>query len=548
MICLVVWAVTAWIMFGEDAGARVMPGKLTHHHAAFVSDCGHCHNDEIDSFKGFLSGLAHSDLAIKEGRRCLECHELGSNAFLAHSMDRMVLEGRTNLKGNSGLVASQQAALLRVGLPMNEKGEIACAVCHREHGGVDKDLKTVADMACQSCHQDNDDHFPHNHPEFGNFPYAKKTNIIFDHASHQLKNFPDQETKFECSLCHESSPTGQMLVKSFQESCTSCHHHEEQILGVDKLKEGVAILTAFGLDIETLADNHLVIKKWPADGADFDEAPTALSWLLLEADDQYPQARNDRNSLDGVDLSDLSDADPSQLLAAFRLAGAFERLVVQIAKDPKLLMGYIAGDQPLSILSQRASRLVVQKAFASIASKWFGACTSNDSKADGEKWGGGGRWYVDAETMSLCYIPMTHDDALLARLHERALKSDAQALRAELNTDARCNKCHTSHEALSTMHWKARPRVAKHEFTRFNHRPHLIANQGQGCSTCHVIGKPSANSDRNASNPGHHVGSGFESMSRKDCSSCHGEDQGTNRCVDCHNYHIGYDLKADKGH
>ena len=59
--------------------------------------------------------------------------------------------------------------------------------------GVNHDLTAMSDDACQACHREQFRQLCRGHPEFGEWPYERRTRIAFDHASHQLKHFPAEK-------------------------------------------------------------------------------------------------------------------------------------------------------------------------------------------------------------------------------------------------------------------------------------------------------------------------------------------------------------------
>jgi hypothetical protein len=64
-------------------------------------------------------------------------------------------------------------------------------MCHREHQGAEFDLTAMNDSGCQTCHQQRYESFAADHPDFGAWPYERRTRIAFNHSSHQAKHFPE---------------------------------------------------------------------------------------------------------------------------------------------------------------------------------------------------------------------------------------------------------------------------------------------------------------------------------------------------------------------
>ena len=541
-LCFLVWASAAWILLGPDAGHRVMPGNLSTSHAALESSCGNCHSDEAGLVKGLLSGISHSHMALVEGRRCLDCHKLGHDAFRAHSLPPETLEQLTRSRlaqepEDPGLLARLVAEW---GLPQSDEGELACAICHREHQGRGHNLKAITNEACQACHVDRQDHFPARHPQLGSYPYGTPSAIVFDHQKHRDKNFPEEDQPFECLSCHETSGDGQMLLRPFEESCTSCHHHDAQLFGKGKMEDGVALVRAWGLDLESLEAAGLEVTDWPADGADFEDGPTALTWILLSSLSTYEERAADRALLEDLDLSDLSDASRGVLEAAQRMAAHFRELMLGLAECPELVVDVLSRAKGLETTGRRALRLLAPAAWRAVRRIWFpDGSDSSKSVAAGE-WGSGGRWYHDEDTLTLFHVPIDHADPLARLFHEGAVRQREGALVRELQEDERCFKCHsisTGANGQPLVNWWAKGVDSLRPFTRFDHRPHLLVAREDSCLLCHKVG------DKPAQRPGPQARSSFRSeflpMSVEDCSRCHHDQSVNNGCADCHNYHVG---------
>jgi len=84
-----------------------------------------------------------------------------------------------------------------------------------------------------------------------------------------------------------------------------------------------------------------------------------------------------------------------------------------------------------------------------------------------------------------------------------------------------------------------RPVKAQQKFTRFSHISHFSLLDKEGCLLCHNI-NPAAKvaegfKDRNIET----FESNFADIERKTCSGCHTEAEAGERCLTCHEYHIG---------
>src|SRR5690606_21990539 len=69
----------------------------------------------------------------------------------------------------------------------------SCAACHQEHQGAN--LGKISNEQCRTCHVVKFDSFDGDHPTFENYPFKKRTPIIYDHAVHFTKHFPEVAKK-----------------------------------------------------------------------------------------------------------------------------------------------------------------------------------------------------------------------------------------------------------------------------------------------------------------------------------------------------------------
>jgi len=214
-------------------------------------------------------------------------------------------------------------------LPSELDEAVLCATCHTEHQGPVFDLTRMADERCQACHVAKFSSLSDGHPDFHDFPYTRRTRIIFDHRSHFGRHFPEAgagKAPASCNACHETDPTGTlMLAKSFAVTCKDCHIG--QITGAQRAvgPKGIGVLSVPGLDIETLRERDVAIGEWP----EFSEAGIVpVMELLLGVDDRYAK---DLKVLQSMDLLDLTEASEDELAAVERIAWAVKSLLCDLA-------------------------------------------------------------------------------------------------------------------------------------------------------------------------------------------------------------------------
>jgi hypothetical protein len=195
----------------------IAPGPLSIHHAHLVDGmnaaqrCAQCHTAAsgatADWFGGGVTAVAASQSAL-----CMKCHEKSidpQHATAAHSVALAALRPSTDDD-----LASAGHALRDAAEP------IACAACHREHQGRDHDLAAISNHACQACHRERYHSFADGHPDFGDWPYERRTAIAFNHASHAHKHFPAEQREFGCAACHEQDAAGaRQLTRSYEAAC-----------------------------------------------------------------------------------------------------------------------------------------------------------------------------------------------------------------------------------------------------------------------------------------------------------------------------------------
>ena len=133
-----------------------------------------------------------------------------------------------------------------------------------------------------------------------------------------------------------------------------------------------------------------------------------------------------------------------------------------------------------------------------------------------------------------------------ASMPQAAAASDVFELLADPKAPGRCTKCHRI-DAVGTepnggfiVNWTGvRPVKDQQKFTRFSHISHFSLLDEEGCLLCHNL-NPAAKlaegfKDRNSDI----FESNFTHIARKTCSGCHTQADAGERCLTCHEYHIG---------
>lgn len=323
-----------WLLFAAVIGALALllnggaarkffePGPLAHEHAA-IADCDACHGRVGTGAVAWLHAALKPAKPSAAPERCLTCHSLGDHPAAAHSRDPAEL-ARVTAEIGASLKSSGVTFRAAPSTPI-----LTCSDCHQEHRGAQANLRNIGDSVCKTCHLEQFASFSAGHPEFRNYPYKRRTRLIFDHAAHYNQHFAKSDVKLvpkECTSCHVVGPLGRvMALGGFKADCAACH--QDQIRGKALTGDkGIAVVTVPELDLDTLQKRGVWVGQWPASA---DGELTGFTRMLLSA---TPEGRAAFASLGTRHLNDLQDATDEQLAAAARVAWAFKALLHDLAQ------------------------------------------------------------------------------------------------------------------------------------------------------------------------------------------------------------------------
>ena len=319
----------------------LMPGPLASAHGT-IEKCSACHTKSGSGKLSWLHGLVAGD-PLADSKACLTCHKMPDAALNAHSASAEALKQSTArlTKIAAGTPQPQSARAQSTAFPTHDmvaRG-LYCATCHQEHQGVGFNLSKISNEQCQSCHVVKFDSFDGHHPKFENYPFKRRTRIIYDHAGHFGKHYPEVAKKDParripetCSSCHDSRDDKRvMAVAPFEKTCTGCHL--DQIVGKERVSgpKGIAFLALPGVDLQTLKKKNASIGDWP------DASDAALTPFM-----QLMISRNERGrallkTMDGLNLQDLTAASDEQIKAVtdlvWEIKGLFYALIKGKASD-----------------------------------------------------------------------------------------------------------------------------------------------------------------------------------------------------------------------
>lgn len=557
----------------------ISPGSLSSQHQTVASSCGNCHSTFGGGPAGWLAAAFTSHSGAKDSRLCISCHALDENSGSPHGLSPQslaVINKRIVQKRKAGPDSIDMLLADSLGL-RGEHGPdstVACAACHQEHQGRNADLTDMNAQRCQSCHAARFAGFGAGHPEFSSFPYNRRTRLLFDHASHLSKHFTGEakdRAPRSCKSCHLPDPAGTyMKTMGFEKTCAACH--EGQILGAGSAgAKGIPFITLPGLDAEGLKKARLDVGHWPKDAEG--EGLTPFLRLLLSADPEFKKAEE---TLDDADLLDLEKAEKDVRAAAGRLAWAIKGLVYEVAAGgQKALKARLEKALARPLGAAELSRLSAQfpvGVMRGVMAAWFPELAAEiERHKDGEPPGKekegdekepeeeelpspeevsvAGGWYE--QDFTLYYRPSGHEDRFMrgwldlaggGAASDGAREDIFKALSAK-KAPGYCVKCHSIDQAgekALRINWRAKgPASNVRGFTRYRHTPHFSLLDEKGCLTCHRLDPGAKYLDGfNDYNPGSYA-SNFQPVQKAVCAACHTKNGASDKCLTCHNYHIG---------
>lgn len=549
----------------------ISPGPLARQHAqllengATAPNCSACHAAASNGVGGWTLTLAgiHGDSPTMSDR-CMECHKSSiteKHALDPHSLPPELLQRLTVSHSDHRVPKA-----------------IACATCHREHHGADFNLTAMNDTACQSCHQQQFKSFSTDHPDFGRWPYERRTPIVFNHASHGTKHFAEKKQPFDCRSCHLDDANGNsQLLVPYDKACASCH--DEKIR--TSVAKGVPIFLLPTLDVDALQAAGHEIGPWPDDATgDFDGRLPPPMKLLLAGDPSASEAMKMLGA--DFDFFDVDPEDPDQLAACATLVAAMKRLMIELsesdtmavqtrlsralghnvsATDAELLLAGL----PQEMLTQTVKDWGIETSESPPREETVEISNSAMSEAtemqDSQTpWSGGallefdpaGSWEYDASTLSIRYQPQAHADPVLASwLH--LIASTPSLTRHQLplaiftelanpTAPGLCASCHSAEHAPDgrlLVNWHAaEPVDDRRLLTKFTHGPHLLLPQLADCTGCHATNSAAVSVTAYAGYDPRSFVSDFQPMSKNHCATCHTAKAAGESCTQCHNYHV----------
>ena len=331
IVLALVTSVSIGVVFTVSKGTSfLMPGPLTSAHGG-IEKCTACHSKSGNGKLNWTHGLVVGD-PIADSKACLTCHKMPDTAFNPHSASAEILHHSNERLSKIAATTPQpqSANAQNIVFPTHDlaANKISCATCHQEHQGIDFKLNNITSEQCRSCHVVKFDSFNGHHPNFENYPFKRRTRLVYDHAGHFGKHYPEVAKKYPdkripatCSTCHNSSDDKRiMAVQTFDKTCSSCHL--DQIVGKERVSgpKGIAFLTLPGLDLATLKKKNAAIGEWP------DASDAALTPFMQLMISRSEAGRSVLKAVQALNLQDLSAATDDQMQAVTNLVWEIKRL------------------------------------------------------------------------------------------------------------------------------------------------------------------------------------------------------------------------------
>ena len=364
---------------GSSGLQLLMPGPLTSAHGA-IKDCSGCHTKSGTGKISWVHGLVAGD-PLADSKACLTCHKMPDTAFNAHGAAADILKQSTERLTTvaARTPAPPSARAQSAAFPAHDMAArgIFCATCHQEHNGAAFNLARITNEQCRSCHVVKFDSFDGKHPKFEQYPFKQRTPIVYDHASHFGKHFPEVLKKdparripATCSTCHDSRADKRVMgVTPFDQTCSSCHLN--QIVGNERASgpKGVAFLTLPGLDLPTLKKKNAAIGEWP------DSSEAELSPFMKVMISRNEAGRSLVKAVDGLNLQDLGTASGDQIKAVTKLVweikALYYALITKKASDVLADLNIVSGAKLSPDLVADLTASIPRDVIASAQQQWL---------------------------------------------------------------------------------------------------------------------------------------------------------------------------------
>ncbi len=533
----------------------VTPGELNKEHQFLDEKCNVCHKSaSFDPFE-WVQKVSLTWSKNAANGVCEKCHQFGQYGGEAHT-------------GAPGLLSDDES--------MSRPDDISCVFCHREHRGRRANLAQVSDQLCQGCHKKMIASFDADHVEFENYPFKRRTRLIYDHNTH-LNDYFLRDAKqgwltTDCSRCHMPGNDGHaQRVETFDKICKDCHVDEVTAKRLEV--KHISIFQIPALDTETLNNAGLGVGRWPSALEDEEISPALI--LLLSSNIELTSILTQLSKSE-IDLADLSEQPKSIIAQVNLLAWSIKALFYKIDRYGDAwfydnLTRLYSGEQAL-LDARHFSKNIPYSVIGIARRQWFPRMIKEIKTKKYKKYA-----YLFTETnfevqtrknenavsdnnwvandFNVSYQPKGHGDVTMKNMLDLVMHSSNKPFAKSLffsqltykKAPGQCTKCHSvdmvgqrklinwypelTNQTLST-------RSAVTALTGFSHASHSNVRMSDGCVDCHVLDKKSKYLEsyrgfdftKNISN--------FVDTPKSTCSACHQGSKSGENCALCHQYHL----------
>lgn len=417
------------IVFALSTGTQfLMPGPLTGAHAS-IKTCSSCHTASGSGKLSWLKGLAKRE-PHADSKACLACHTMPNTAFNAHGAADDVLRRSTERLTKTAATLRSPISARAQNFAVPTHGMVAaglqCATCHQEHQGSAFDPKLVANEQCRSCHVVKFDSFDNGHPVFADYPFQRRTRLIYDHAAHFGKHFPEVAKKDStktipatCATCHDNSADKRVMgVTSFEKTCRTCHL--DQITGKERASgpKGVPFLALPGIDVASMKSKNAAIGEWPQDS---DAALTPFMKVMIG---RTPQGQAVLDAVELLNLQDLTSASEAEIKTVANLVWEiktlFNALVSGQASEIFAGLKFASGREAVSNIVADLTASMPRDVLVSAQRTWLPNLTKEMAGADARE-----RQRSDLNPVTSSFVRLAHAETLI--------RSDVDPLRVFLD-------------------------------------------------------------------------------------------------------------------
>jgi len=572
-------------LFGPMQKQILSPGDLSSQHSFESQSCQDCHTSQLTNPSSIVKNAFATLSVSNESNKCQKCHQLGEFALNPHNLGlRQLDEISSRIKQTQNSNMHKITSLFSVaGFSKTNSGSdaMACVSCHSEHKGKDFDLKQMTNLQCANCHVNQFRGFDEDHPDFNQYPYKRRTGIIFDHNAHINDYF--QKEKYTknapagCNSCHYVSVTGRYMdTGGYEKNCIACHSKE--VTGEKLEVRGLPVFYLPGIDIQTLLDKGYNVGQWPIELED--EELSSFMFYLLSSDSKV-QPLLARLINGEIDLTDLSAVNKTTLKQISTLIWAIKSIIFDLSFDghislknklENLTQTKLAPDAIKSLIALLPEDVVsnAQKSWLPDLKKEItrfrvgGVVKTRIIKTknirgiinkDIDDWSSAGGWY--RQQFSIFYRPQGHRDKFLYNwleltkitlTQQKEVNVGKNLLFEQISNNkapGQCTKCHSLEENnnLIYINWNAgfyNERLQK--FSKFDHSAHFSMLAEEGCKTCHTLNENSDYLTSYKKTIATQFSGNFNSIKKAKCLTCHSQKKVSDSCLTCHNYHIGQRL------